>query len=165
MPDVKDTKGLLLDCVQDLYAAETAAVDRYSALMKAVTAPDLRAALEAHRAETRDQARRLEAVAGLVGGSPRGPASLWAGGILDDADRDTQTVAAGPLLDAALIGAVRKLERAEIVSYQTAVGVARSLNLDDAVRLLEQSQAEEEGMDARLVPLLAKALADASAAG
>ena len=158
MPDVKDTRGLLLDCVRDLYAAETEAADRYPSLVEAVAGLELKAVVEAHRVRGREHARRLEAIADLLGESVKGPASKWAEGILDDAEHDTRTVAPGPLLDAALIGALRKLEHAEIVSYETAVGVARAMGLAEVVRLLEQTHAEERVMDARLVPLLAQAL-------
>ncbi len=54
----------------------------------------------------------------------------------------------GPLLDAALIGAVRKLEGAEAVSYETAIGMARALNMQDAAALLVQARADR-GSDAR----------------
>jgi len=66
----------------------------------------------------------------------------------------------GPLLDAALIGAVRKLEGAEVVSYETAIGVAQALGMQDAAGLLVRTRAEEAAMDAILQELLAATLGE-----
>ncbi len=164
MQKVRDAQALLLDCVRDLYEAETQAQERTPALLDSVADPELRAAIESHVAATHGQAARLEAVAGFLGESASGPESLWAGGILDDAERDTKTVEAGPLLDIALIGALRKLESAEVVSYETAVGVARVLGLARAVPLLERTHAEERAMDARLAGLLERLASGVGAA-
>lgn len=164
MPHVKDMRSLLVACVQDLYAAEQEAVDRYPPLIDAAAGPDLKSALEAHRAQSREHAQRMQAVAKLLGESAKGPECLWAKGILDDAKRDTKTVTPGPLLDVALVGGLRRLEQAEIVAYETAIGVARATGLADAERLLVQTHADERAMDARLVGLLERALAGASAA-
>lgn len=158
MPDVKTMRDLLVACVQDLHAAEQAAVDRYPPLVDAATAPELKAALEAHRAQSEEQALRLATIAKLLGESAKGPDCLWAKGILDDAKRDTKSVEPGPLLDAALIGALRKLENAEIVSYETALGAARALRHAEAERLLAETHAEERAMDARLAGMLGRAL-------
>ena len=53
-------------------------------------------------------------------------------GIADDARRDTKSVEKGPLLDAAIVGAIRKAKAAQIVSYDTAIvgrhGAGKSRN-------------------------------------
>ena len=127
-------------------------------LLDHVTSPDLRSALVAHRAASEKQARRLQRIAEGMNGKAAGPDSLGASGILGDAKLDTESVEPGSLLDAALIGAVRKLERAEVVSYETAIGVARALDTQDAAALLIQTRAEKAAMDATLQGLLAATL-------
>ena len=163
MPEVRDLKGLLIDCVQDLHGDEIETVEIYPLVIEAASSPGLRAALQEHREQSREQARRLERVAEALSTSAEGPACLWAGGILGDAKRDTETVTPGPLLDVALIGAIRKLEQSEVVSYETALAVARAMGLADAARLLEQTHGEEKAMDARLLTLLEKILGGVSA--
>ena len=124
MPHVKDVRSLLVACVQDLYAAEQEAVDRYPPLIDAATGPDLKSALEAHRAQSREHAQRMQAVAELLGESAEGRECLWAKGILDDAKGDTKTVAPGPLLDVALVGGLRRLEQAAFGAPPAAPGSA-----------------------------------------
>ena len=120
--------------------------------------PDGRAALVEHRTVSEEQARRLQRIAEGMGEKAEGPESLWVFGILGGAKRDTESVAPGPLLDAAPIGAVRKLEEAEVVSYETAIGVARALRMHDAATPLVQTRAEEAAMDATLQGLLVATL-------
>lgn len=158
MSKVSDMKGLMVDCVQDLHSNETLTAGVLPVLLDFVTSPDLRAALVEHRAASGEQARRLQRIAEAMGEKAEGPDSLWASGILGDAKRDTESVGPGPLLDAALIGAVRKLEGAEVVSYETAIGVARALGMEDAAALLAQTRAEEVAMDATLQGLLVATL-------
>ena len=155
---VSDMKGLMVDCVQDLHSNEALTVDVLPVLLDFVTSPDLRAALVEHRAAGKEQARRLQRIAEGMGEKAEGPDSLWASGILGDAKRDTESVEPGPLLDAALTGAVRKLEGSEVVSYETAIGVARALEMHDAAALLVQTRAEEMAMDATLQGLLVATL-------
>ena len=161
MSKVSTTEALLLDCVQDLHGAETAAVDAYPAIFARTAAPELRQALEAHAGQSLEQAGRLERVAEMLGQTARGPDCIWARGILDDALNDIRMVQPGPLLDTALIGAMRKLEQAEAVSYETAIAVARALGHEAAAELLAQTHDEELAMDARLRALLGRTVAAA----
>ena len=86
--------------------------------------------------------------------SPQGPECLWAEAILEDAKRDTEMVKPGPLLDIALIGAVRKLKASEIVAYETAICVARSLGEASALEALQRTHVEEQAFDDTLHRLL-----------
>ncbi len=163
MPEINDIRGLMIDCVQDLYANETRTIKLLPAIMDGVTAPELKAALQEHQKQSQKQAQRLERIAGTLGEEANGPKCIWAGGILEDAQRDIRSVAPGPLLDAALAGAVRKLEQSEVVSYETALGVARAMGLIEAAQLLEQTHGEEQAMDARLRAILESVLGGVSA--
>jgi hypothetical protein len=70
---------------------------------------------------------RPDAFARMVG-SLDGPENLWMAGVTDDALRDTRTIDKGPLLDIAIVGAVRKELGADEVSLETAIGLARALD-------------------------------------
>ncbi len=102
-------------------------------LLDHVTLPGLHSALVAYHAASKAQARRLQRIAEGMNEKAAGPDSPWASGIPGDAKRDTESVEPGPLLDAALIGAARKLE---VVSCETAIGVARAPGMQDAAALL-----------------------------
>jgi hypothetical protein len=75
-------------------------------------------------------------------------------GVMDDAERDTRTIASGPLLDTALIGAIRKGLAADEVSLETGVAVARSLGKERDGELLEQMRERSAQSDGRLRQLL-----------
>ena len=112
----------------------------------------LRDILGAQITQSQSQAERLRA----TGEDVAGPPNLWMAGILDDAERDTQSIVAGPLLDVALIGAIRKAKAAEIVSYETAVATAESLGHAAAGIcrvILEEEQAAHAALHACLFAL------------
>lgn len=160
MTQVKDDQALLLDAVQDLYSNEQQTVDRLGPVVDATTTPELKTALARHRVRSGQQARRLEEIAGMLGDKADGAKSLWADGILEDSHRDIKDVEPGRLLDIALAGAIRKLEHAEIVSYETAIGLARRLAMTRAVELLVQTHSEELAMDDELKAALERALGE-----
>ncbi len=112
--------ALLHIALQDLHAGKRAQAERLPAIADAARDPALRALLEAEAARAGSQAERLAA-----GGDMGGPDNLWIAGILDDAERDARSHQPGPLLDIALVGAVRKAKAAEIVSGETALALAR----------------------------------------
>jgi ferritin-like metal-binding protein YciE len=131
--------ALLLVSVQDLHAGQAMLADRLPALAAAARDEALRALLEAQVGAARAAAARLAA----TGTDVSGPENLWMAGILDDAERDTRSHQPGPLLDVALVGAVRKALAAQIVSDETAVALAEALG-DDAVRAAVAAAREAE---------------------
>jgi ferritin-like metal-binding protein YciE len=113
--------ALLHVAVQDLHAGKLAQAERLPAIADAARGPELRALLEGEAGRAKVQAERLA----VAGGDMNGPGNLWIAGILDDAERDAGSHEPGPLLDVALVGAVRKAKAAEIVSGETARARAR----------------------------------------
>ena len=154
MGDVSSAKGLLLTAVQDLYDGEKAVVERLSALREHVADAALGDFLEADRSRSREQVQRLETIACGLANEPEGAPNIWLRAILDDAERDTGTIARGLLLDIALVGAMRKAKQAERVSYETAIAVAEALGRAGDARSLQQSRDEEARADAELERLL-----------
>lgn len=114
--------ALLHVALQDLHAGKRAQGERLPALADAARDPELRALLTAEVDRVAAQAERLAEAGGDMGG----PENLWIAGILDDAERDARSHQPGPLLDIALLGAVRKAKAAEIVSGETALALARA---------------------------------------
>jgi ferritin-like metal-binding protein YciE len=76
-------------------------------------------------------------------------------GVLDDADRDAGSHQPGPVLDIALVGAVRKAKAAEIVSYDTAIALARRLEDTTMAAVLEAGRASSIATDTALRERLA----------
>ena len=146
--------ALLHVALQDLRAGKALLVERLQALQDAASDARLAAVI----ADVRDHAtagcRRLDAL--NAGG---GPDNLWMRGILDDADRDARSHLPGAILDVALVGALRKACAAEIVSFDTAVALARS-EASGMVVVLEGLRAETIADDAALKALLPKRSGD-----
>lgn len=131
--------ALLHVAIQDLHAGKRAQADRLPAIAEAARDPILRELVLAEAERAAVQAQRLA----QAGGEMSGPANLWMAGVLDDADRDARSHQPGPVLDIALVGAVRKAKAAEIVSSETALALCRAEGLD-TVRVAVTANREEE---------------------
>ena len=90
-----------------------------------------------------------------------GPANIWMTGVLDDGERDTRSIEPGPLLDTALIGAVRKGLKAEIASIDTALALARVRKQSGPESALESNLDTARAHDRDLAKLLAEITAAA----
>lgn len=122
MTQIKTSRELLEAALQDLRAGAEAMASRLPAIAGHLTDDSLRAAFDDLVDRARQDADRLRET-GMADG---GPENLWMTGVLDDAERDTQATAPGGLLDTALIGAIRKGLASTIVSYDTALALARA---------------------------------------
>ncbi len=153
MADTESPTDLLLVALQDLHDAEMAWVQRAAALQRDASYR-ISAYLADEMRQAHAQAERLVGLIGELGGCVDGPPNIWLRAILDDAARDAATILAGPLRDIALVGAFRKGKQAERVSYETAIALARRMNLDAMLPPLVTSRDEEARTDAALVILL-----------
>lgn len=112
--------ALLIVALQDLWQARCVVRESMDAIAIATTDSETRAVFEDIHTAAIDEQKALLALASDPGDTP----NLWAGGIFDDACRDVATTAQGPVRDIALIGAIRKLLAADIVSLETAIQLA-----------------------------------------
>lgn len=159
MPDTATAPALLIVALQDLHDAECAWVERADTLQPAASYR-ITTYLADETRVARTQAERLTGLIRALDAEPHGPPNLWLRAILDDAARDAESIAAGPLRDIALCGAFRKGKQAERVSYETAIGLARRLGHADMAALLTVSRDEEARADAALANLLDATLRD-----
>jgi ferritin-like metal-binding protein YciE len=157
MTETKSAARLLLVALQDLYDAEQAWIERLPALARTTTGR-LAGYITDERARAALQAGRLETLAERLGESPSGAPNIWLRAILDDADRDAQTIAAGALRNIALTGAFRKGKQSERVSYETAIGLAERLGDKEAADAFIACRDEEQAADATLALVLAAEL-------
>lgn len=162
MADVETIEALLVDALQDLLDAEKAMTERLPDIADHARDEVFRAQLDDIALQSDDQRRRLANLLERRGAAVEGASNIWLRAILDDAERDCDMVAAGNLLDIALVGAIRKGKQAERVSYETAMALAQALEVSDAATL-ETIRDEEAVADARLAELLPR-LTQAAAA-
>jgi ferritin-like metal-binding protein YciE len=146
MTSTASAAALLHVALQDLHAGKMEQVRRLPAISAGCSDAVLAECLRTEAANVAVQAERLL----KVGGDMEGPSNLWMRGILNDAERDARHTQRGRLLDIALTGAIRKAKAAEIVSSETAQGLATGLGLDDISLAVEANRQDEIAADRRL---------------
>ena len=122
-------------------------------MIESASSRELRSALEQHLQETRTHVTRLERVFSTIGTSP----DTKTNDVFDElasAVKDSKSnIDDAPLRDAALIANGNLVEHYEIAIYGTLASFARSLGIQDAVTLLQQTLNEEKQADAKLTQI------------
>jgi ferritin-like metal-binding protein YciE len=146
----KDLNELFLDTLKDIYYAEKQILKALPKMAKAATSDKLRAAFEKHHSETEDHVDRLEKIFELLGKAARGKKCDAIEGIIDEGKEIMDEYADTPALDAGLLAAAQAVEHYEIARYGTLKAWAAKLNMPQAIKLLDQTLAEEKKTDETL---------------
>jgi len=149
---MKTVDELLEHELQDLYSAETQALEAYPMLIDSVTDPQLKKALEMHQKQTEKQVERLEEACRIVGCEPEGEVCLGMQGLIEETETMLDELE-GDITDAALIGAAQKMEHYEIAAYGTIRTLAQMAGKQEIADLLEQTLQEEKDTDEKLTKL------------
>jgi ferritin-like metal-binding protein YciE len=149
----KDLSALFLDTLKDIYYAEKQIYKALPKMAKAANSDQLRAAFEKHHDETEGQIERLEQVFELLGKPARGKKCDAIEGILDEGTEIMDEYKGEPALDAGLLAAAQAVEHYEISRYGTLKTWAARLQMREAVKLLDQTLAEEKKTDDALTKL------------
>ena len=144
---------LMQHTIQMLYAAEKQALQAMPQLARQVHSEPLREALQVHQRETEGQVIRLEQIAKQLGMDPFGGTCMAMQGLIEAAQDLLAQLPAGPLTDAAIIGAAQQMEHYEIASYGTARTLAQQAGLSPIAALLETTLKEEKAADGKLTYL------------
>ena len=150
---IKTIEDLFIHELSDTYSAEKQMTKSLPRLAKAATDEGLVAAFEAHLTETEAQVERLEQVAEVLGVKLKRIKCEAMEGLGDEAKEIIDSIDAGPLRDAALIGGAQKAEHYEIAAYGTLCAMAKSLGYKDALPLLLETLEEEKATDEKLTIL------------
>ena len=161
MADVGTTRDLLILALQDLSDAESAMIERLPQVRRHAKDPAFAEVISGDERLSVEQRDSLKTILRALDAPPDGPRNIWLRAILDDADNDAATIAAGVLLDIALVGALRKGKQSERVSYETAIRLAARLDLPDAVARLTAIRDEEAATDTALAEILARLAGEA----
>lgn len=154
----KDLNALFLDTLKDIYYAEKQILKSLPKMAKAAQSDQLRAAFEKHHEETEGQVERLEEVFELIGKPARGKKCDAIEGILDEGKEVMDEYEDTPALDAGLLAAAQAVEHYEISRYGTLKSWAEKLGMKDAVKLLDQTLAEEKKTDETLSKIAVSAV-------
>jgi ferritin-like metal-binding protein YciE len=146
----KDLNELFLDTLKDIYYAEKQILKALPKMAKAANSDQLRTAFEKHHDETEHQIERLERIFEQLGKAARSKKCDAIEGILDEGKEIMDKYADTPALDAGLLAAAQAVEHYEISRYGTLKAWAAKLEMPQAVKLLDQTLAEEKKTDETL---------------
>ncbi|WP_446742019.1 ferritin-like domain-containing protein [Silvibacterium acidisoli] len=147
---VETAHELFVEELKDIYSGEKQAIKAYPRLVKAVRSESLRDAMQAHLAETQAQLERLEQIFELLEERPGGKTCNGMKGLLEEAFEHKDEIDPGSVLDAAMIGALQRVEDYEIAAYGTVVAFAEATGQTEILRLLEATLMEEKQTDEKL---------------
>jgi ferritin-like metal-binding protein YciE len=149
----KMLEDLFHDTLKDIYFAEKKILATLPKMQKAAQAEELKAAFEKHHGETQTQIERLEKVFAIIDKKPVGKTCAAIVGITDEGAEIMDEYKGSPALDAGLLAAAQAVEHYEISRYGTLRTWANELGLKDAVKLLDQTLAEEKKTDVALTEI------------
>ncbi len=145
--------SLYLERLRDMRDAEDQILKALPKVIERVQHIELRAALEKHLEETRQQAGRLERIFDELDESPRGHQCKGMAGVLEEAEDITKEKGEPGVIDAGIIDAAQHVEHYEIAGYGTLRTFAGLLGYDQHQALLELSLTEEKRADDTLTNL------------
>jgi len=145
---------LFLDELKEVYGAEKRQMIVLPLLKKAASSLRLQNMLANHLYTTREHISRLKKIFNLLGKVPEYRQSEPMLGIGREAETVIETTEKGTATrDAGLIVAAQKLEHYEISSYGSLAQLARTLEYDDILDILEMTLIEEKEADDLLTAL------------
>jgi ferritin-like metal-binding protein YciE len=160
----KTLEDLFHETLKDIFFAEKQILKALPKLAKAANLGELRNAFEKHRDETEGQVGRLEEIFELIGKPARGKTCNAILGILDEGKEIMAEFDDSPALDAGLLAGAQAVEHYEISRYGTLKTWASELGLGEAVKLLDETLAEEKTTDELLSKLATAAVNQKAAA-
>lgn len=147
---IQTVKDLFIDELKDIYSAERQAIRAYPKLAKAVSAPELKEALQTHLEETKGQVERLDRVFEILEKRASGKTCEAMKGLLEEGAEVLEEVEQGSVRDVALIAAAQRMEHYEIAAYGTVATLAKALGETEIAGLLAQTLEEEKTTDKKL---------------
>src|SRR5690606_6025221 len=150
---VKTIEELFIHELSDIYSAEKQLTKALPRLARAADAAELRSAFELHLEETQGQIERIDQVVEVLGIKLKRIKCAAMEGLVEEGKEVIDSIDAGPLRDAALIGGAQKVEHYEIAAYGTLCALAKQLGYKEALTLLKETLQEEKATDEKLTML------------
>lgn len=145
---------LFTDSLKDIYWAEKHLTKALPKMKKAATTDELKSAIEEHLAQTEEQVTRLEQVFELCGKKAQAKKCDAMEGLIKEGESVVEETEDDSMTrDAGIIMAAQKVEHYEIATYGSLVQFARTLGMDEAAALLEQTLEEEKETDQKLTQI------------
>ncbi len=156
----KTLENLFHDTLKDVYYAEKKILKSLPKMAKAAQSAELKAAFEKHETETEEQIERLEEVFEILGKRAQGKTCPAIDGILEEGQEIMEDYKGTQALDAGLLAAAQAVEHYEISRYGSLKHWADLLDMDEVVKLLDETLKQEVKTDAALTKLADKSIND-----
>jgi ferritin-like metal-binding protein YciE len=153
MPTEKTLDDLFLDTLKDIYYAEKKLLTTLPKMAKAAQDQKLAEGFLMHAEETEVHVERLEDIFEMLGKPARGKTCEAIIGIVEEGKSIMEEFKGTIALDAGLVAAGQAAEHYEIARYGALRTWAAQLGMNDAVKLLDQTLAEEKATDKKLTDL------------
>ena len=150
---IKTIEDLFVHELSDIYSAEKQLTKALPRLARAAANPMLSEAFTAHLEETNGQIERIDQIVEVLGIKLKRIKCAAMEGLVEEGKEIIDSIAEGPLRDAALIGGAQKVEHYEIAAYGTLAALAKQLNYTDALPLILETLEEEKPPDGKLPQL------------
>ncbi|MGE0280443.1 MAG: ferritin-like domain-containing protein [Rhizobiaceae bacterium] len=148
---MKVFRDLFLHFLQDMYYAEQQILKTLPTIVAATENGKLRASLENHIDETREQIARLEKVFESLGEPVKGVTCEAILGLLQETeDVLRETAGKGPVQDAGIIACAQAIEHYEIARFMTLTAWANTWRMDEAAAQLQKALNVERAKNAKL---------------
>ena len=154
----KTLEDLFHETLKDIYYAERKILKALPKMARGAQDEKLKAAFQQHKEETEGQVERLQQVFEIIGKRPRAKTCPAIDGIVEEGEEIMEEFKGSPALDAGLLAAAQAIEHYEISRYGTLRAWAQQLGYKDAVKLLDETLAEESKTDEALTKLAEKAV-------
>jgi len=150
---IKNFKDMYIAELQELANMESQIDIALKRMADASSHPSLKRELLRHRAETKEQGKRLQSILQNHGAKLRAHTDQAMEALVNETQKMLSLLEGDDLRDAGLIASAQKLEHYEIAAYGTAAALAGQLDLRDDQRMLHDSLEEERKADAALTEL------------
>ena len=150
---IKNFKDMYIAELQELANMESQIDIALKRMADASSHPSLKRELLSHRAETKEQSKRLQSILQNHGAKLRAHTDQAMEALVSETQKMLSLLEGDDLRDAGLIASAQKLEHYEIAAYGTAAALAGQLDLRDDQRMLHDSLEEERKADAALTKL------------
>lgn len=164
MPKMEGLQQLLVDELQDLFDAEKQLVKALPKMAKSASDEELANAFREHLEVTKGQVARLEQVFDSMDMRAKSKPCHGMKGLVEEAREMMEEDFEDNVLDAALIGAARRVEHYEMAAYDTARALAQQLGMKQAAQLLQETMREETETDKRLSTIAKRMLKESGRA-
>ena len=151
--ELNSLEDLLAMELDDLYDAEQRLCTALPKMAEAAHSESLKMAFEEHARQTQRHVSRLEQIFVDMGRTSGSETCETMKSLISEGKEIIDATGSPEVKDAALIGAAQRVEHYEIAGYGTARTFAQQLGLDDVVRLLQSTLAEERETDEHLTHL------------